>query len=69
MTMLNTDQAAKYLFGEDGKSSTLNQWRHRKQGPKFRKVGKLVRYAQTDLDAYLAERTHSGTSHTGAQSY
>ena len=34
-----------------------------------RKVGALVRYAESDLLAYLDERTRTGTSHQGLQSY
>ena len=51
------------------KKNTLEIWRYEKKGPKFRKVGALVRYAEADLLAYLDERTRTGTSHQGLQSY
>ncbi len=64
--LLNTAQAAELL---GVKKNTLEIWRYEKKGPKFRKVGALVRYAESDLLAYLDERTRTGTSHQGLQSY
>lgn len=64
--LLNTAQAAELL---GVKKNTLEIWRYEKKGPKFRKVGALVRYAEADLLAYLDERTRTGTSHQGLQSY
>jgi len=69
MNLLSTEQAALYLFGPEGKKGTLNQWRYRKVGPKFRKIGKLVRYAEADLLEYLDQQARSGTSHQGYQTY
>lgn len=57
MKMLNGDEAAKYLWGPDGKSGTLDSWRWQRRGPRFIKVGRLVRYRESDLDAYLEGRT------------
>lgn len=34
--------------------ATLSQWRYRGQGPRYSKVGAVVRYARRDLDAWLA---------------
>lgn len=52
--MLTTKQAAKVL----GLSPlTLSTWRCRGQGPKFVKLGNLVRYRKNDLDTWLRERT------------
>jgi predicted DNA-binding transcriptional regulator AlpA len=34
--------------------STLEQWRIKGKGPKFIKVGRLVRYRSSDLHAYIA---------------
>ena len=33
---------------------TLARWRWAGKGPKFRKLGAAVRYAVTDLDAFIA---------------
>ncbi len=33
--------------------STLTRWRWANKGPLFRKFGGAVRYAQSDLDAYV----------------
>jgi excisionase family DNA binding protein len=32
---------------------TVNRWVHEGRGPRFRKVGSLVRYSMEDLHAYL----------------
>jgi len=69
MNLLNTQKAAQYLFGADGKKGTLEQWRYLKKGPKFRKIGRLVRYAESDLIEYLEQQARSGTSHQGHQTY
>lgn len=34
---------------------TLAQWRYRGQGPRYSKVGSLVRYSRRDLDAWLVD--------------
>ena len=34
--------------------STLEQWRLKGKGPKFIKLGRLVRYRTSDLQAYIA---------------
>jgi len=45
------------------RETTLAQWRHRTKkeptaprGPKFRKFGRLVRYAESDVRAWLSQR-------------
>lgn len=66
MKLLTTEQAATFL----GLSpNTVNQWRYLKRGPRFRKIGKNVRYAEADLLEYLDLQTRTGTSHQGHQSY
>lgn len=35
------------------KVDTLRQWRHKKTGPAFTRVGRFVRYRRSDVDAYL----------------
>lgn len=49
---LDTVEAAQFL----GLShQQLSLWRMKKEGPVFYKVGKSVRYAVTDLHAYMGE--------------
>ena len=48
---LTPDEAAAVL---NVPVATLAQWRYRGQGPRYRKVGGVVRYARRDLDAWLA---------------
>lgn len=58
-TNLNTEQAAAYL----GMSpNTLHRWRWSGEGPRFRKFGRSVRYARTDLDAYAEAAARDNTS-------
>lgn len=33
--------------------TTLAQWRYRKQGMPYLRIGRLVRYDEADVDAYL----------------
>lgn len=48
--LLSIDAAA-VLLGL--RSRTLDQWRHRGQGPAFVKIGVTVRYRRSDVEAYL----------------
>lgn len=52
--LLNEKQAAERL-GVAVK--TMQQWRHYGRGPKWAKIGRLCKYRQADLDAYVASRT------------
>ncbi len=48
---------------------TLNRWRVTGEGPPFKKYGpRLVRYAERELDAWGANRTHGSTSEYGRES-
>jgi predicted DNA-binding transcriptional regulator AlpA len=50
------DEAA--LAGRLGISrSTLQSWRYAGRGPRFIKLGRLVRYRVSDVDAYLVANT------------
>lgn len=49
---LTTQEAAEYLKLSP---RTLEGFRNRGGGPKFYRRGRLVRYRQADLDAWLAE--------------
>ncbi len=42
--------------------STLQSWRYRGRGPRFIKIGRLIRYRTTDVDAYLRSQTRGGLS-------
>ena len=42
--------------------NTLEVWRCRGEGPRFLKLGRAVRYRDTDLDAYIERQTRSHTS-------
>lgn len=46
-------------------SSTLRKLRLTGQGPKFLKLGRAVRYRDSDLDAWLEGRTVLSTSDRG----
>ena len=37
--------------------STLQSWRYAGRGPRFIKLGRLVRYRNVDVDAYLQAHT------------
>lgn len=56
--LLDQDGAADYLGVQP---STLERWRFVGAGPKFVKVGRLVRYRRSALEAYLDERTRTST--------
>jgi excisionase family DNA binding protein len=45
------DEVAEYLRVP---VSTLEQWRWRKTGPKWSKVGRHVRYASADVEEWFA---------------
>ncbi|TSD68088.1 helix-turn-helix transcriptional regulator [Aeromicrobium piscarium] len=53
MSALLTPEQVSDLLGV--KTQTLAQWRWRKTGPKFQKVGRLVRYSPEDVDQWLHE--------------
>jgi len=42
--------------------STLNKWRCNGEGPIFVKLGRAVRYKQSDIDAYIERHSLSCTS-------
>ncbi len=58
-TLLSTKQTAEHC----GISPrTLESWRISGHGPMFRKIGRLVRYVQSDIDAWLDENRHQNTT-------
>ena len=55
--LLNEEQAGQYVGGLS--PVTLQTWRSRGDGPPFLKVGRLVRYRRSDLDAWLESRVRN----------
>lgn len=43
----------------------LQAWRHRGGGPRFLKMGRVVRYRNSDLDGFLDASVRSSTSDPG----
>ena len=60
----DTENAAKKLSGDGGKLSprTLEKWRVLGMGPAFRKFGKKVLYADSDLEAWALAQRRTSTS-------
>jgi excisionase family DNA binding protein len=58
-----TPEAAAYL---NVQPSTLEQWRWNGRGPRFCKIGRSVRYRQSDLDEFLNARVFSNTTEFSA---
>lgn len=57
--LLNERQAGDWL----GVSvRTLQRWRLEGIGPRFRKLGRLVRYHQSDLEEFIANSARTSTS-------
>ena len=56
--------AGRYLGGERRPVSgrTLQRWRLEGIGPKFLKLGRLVRYRQSDLDQWVDAQLRTSTS-------
>lgn len=48
---LTPDEAAEVLSVPP---ATLGQWRYRGMGPRYSKIGTIVRYSRRDLDDWLA---------------
>lgn len=42
--------------------STLQNWRYSGRGPRFIKLGRMVRYRVADVDAYLSANTHGNVA-------
>lgn len=57
--LLTTREAAARLGLS---TTTMEIWRWRGKGPKFRKLGKAVRYAEEDLDAFIEAAARTNTS-------
>lgn len=57
--LLNNDSTADKL---EISRRTLPVWRVQGRGPRHIKVGRLVRYDEAEVDAWLDANTHSSTS-------
>ena len=62
-TELLTEAEVAELLGVRPK--TLARWRWRGEGPRFRKIGRKVRYARSDLEDYVAISARRSTSDPG----
>jgi excisionase family DNA binding protein len=61
--LLTADSAASYLGCSP---ATLEKWRVKGGGPRFIKMGRLVRYRLHDLDMWVNDRVRSSTADIGA---
>lgn len=57
--LLTEAEASAYL---GVKQRTLQKWRQVGGGPKFRKLGSMVRYVESDLDDFIAAGARRNTS-------
>ncbi len=56
--LFNDIEASRYLGGVP-MPKTLEKWRRIGSGPKWIKLGRLVKYRKSDLDAYVDQCTRS----------
>jgi predicted DNA-binding transcriptional regulator AlpA len=52
--LLTQDAAARFLGLKNAR--TLSEWRVRREGPAYYKIGSLVRYRAEDIAAFIASR-------------
>lgn len=60
--LLTPEQAAALLYL---KPTTLARWRWAGCGPRFIKIGGRVRYAESDIQAFIEARVRTSTSDPG----
>ncbi|CAN5462011.1 hypothetical protein BH11PLA2_BH11PLA2_51640 [soil metagenome] len=58
--LVNEDEAGAYLGGLKGQ--TLAIWRMNGKGPRYLKIGRLVKYRISDLEAWLESRARGGVT-------
>lgn len=63
--LMTTAETAQMLAVQ---KKSLEIWRWQGRGPVHRKIGRLVRYAEADVLAWLEGQTRSSTSDKGAAS-
>ncbi|MCH8172263.1 MAG: helix-turn-helix domain-containing protein [Proteobacteria bacterium] len=63
MKQYDETEAGEYLGGEDHPipRATMQYWRTAGKGPVYSKLGRLVRYSQAALDAFIAKNTRQST--------
>lgn len=61
--LLDTEQAAA-AYGLS--QSTLRKWRCIGEGPRFTRIGRAVRYRQSELQAFIEGRTFTSTAQADA---
>jgi predicted DNA-binding transcriptional regulator AlpA len=59
MKLLTNVQACELL---GLKPNTLEIWRTQGKGPKFRKIGRAIRYVESDVIAWIDAQTCTSTS-------
>ena len=64
INLLTTKQTADLL---GLKFNSLEIWRLQGKGPKYRKIGRLVRYAESDILEYLDAQIQTSTSQNAKQ--
>jgi predicted DNA-binding transcriptional regulator AlpA len=64
-TVLLDETNAARILGLSVK--TLRRWRWAGKGPAFRKLGRAVRYALSDLEAFIASALRTSTSDNGGR--
>lgn len=57
--LYNTPEAAEFIGNQP---CTLEAWRVRGTGPKFLKIGRLVKYAEADLIAFINQNVCQSTA-------
>jgi len=57
--LLTSDQVAELLGVQEG---TIRLWRMQGKGPRFRKLGTLVRYDEADVVSYINANARTSTS-------
>ena len=57
--LLDTNQLAEQLLN---KSNTIEGWRIKGVGPRYIKIGRLVRYRLEDVELWLEAQTRNSTS-------
>ena len=62
-TLLCSSESARYLGVT---RQTLYNWRHEGKGPRWIKVGRLVRYPESALKEFLDEAQRNGGGQAGA---
>lgn len=55
-SLLTAKQAAEYLHVRE---QTLNNWRQIGRGPRFVRMGRLIRYRLSELDKFVEENSQT----------